>query len=1349
MRFTAIVIFIFWSSLLIAQNSYIPSVKHYTTNDGLSSNIIHSICKDARGFIWIGTEHGLDRFDGQEFEFFSRENQEEMTIEAVHKIVSDGQRHLWILKSRDKYQYDYTNCALNIVDIYSNKIIDIDDYFKEPLPFAPKDITLLQQLGNTPNDYEIFIHLAKPKKIFIYSRDKGFRNIHCPKKYEVIRDVLQLENGEFLTSGAEKKDWAAHFYRLSESGAIIEELDYTSPISVQTKRGIKNYSYSGMWTLQSYPTINKKRAKPLEDINTPVIVDSRYNQKELLYWLTTKEEVLVINQKNELVYGFPFSPFEIYNWRTPLLFDGDKTWFSDGLRGIQVITLQPNFFQNVFPFNNGYSNSMRGILEDKAGNTWFSTIYAIGKYDKRGEQKILADTARWFTTFLEDKKGNVWWSNRYDLNKYNKQTKTTQTYQNTSKEEFVFFWSIYEAESGEIWMNADEKILAFNPQTETFRVAIRFENPTDGEFNIYNIQTSLFDHQLIWVASNHGLFLCRENGEIIAHYHDKQEKDYYLPDRDIHHIYQEKKDDGNIIIWLATGGGGLIRWPIDGGRDIDDKDTYRPPSTLYRQYTLSTGLSSNDLHAVYEDDYGYLWISSDNGLMQFDKKSEQVTKYFRQNGTPDNEFNRVSHYQTADGTLYFGTINGWTSFHPKRYADSRDKLTAPELTFKSFKQFSGEQSTLVDLTTQLLEKHEITLQSGDRFFNIHLALLDFYHSKNSTFNYRIKGLYDWQSSKNPILNFSGLPYGKHILEISAQNGNGQQAANHLAFQVNVLRPVYLQWWFILLLIGLLSLGVLLWIKWRTRQLFITQEAEQLRNLDKLKTRFFANISHELRTPISLISGPLSQLLKKGTIDNADKSSLQKIYNNSKNLLNLVNEILDLSKLETDKLELDPQPTLIPQYFERLSAQFDSTAAIKSIDYQFISLLDEELTIIVDRGKMEKVINNLLSNAFKFTSKNGQIQMSLTRIEEELWVKVKDSGRGIPSEDIPYIFNRYYQSKSNTTLEGGTGIGLALTKELTELMGGQIIVHSTVGNGTTFELKIPMEVVSSAFRDINYQATVASSPVSVANSIISQEKKTILVVEDNLSLQEFIHSILLPYYNVIVVNNGLEALQQLTTGTPQLILSDVMMPEMDGFTLLEKVKGHDQFCSIPFILLTARADIQDKLHGLRIGVDDYMIKPFDPEELLLRIKNLITNARSRNVIEPILMKEISGTSIEGSTPNVTEKESTEVTNIDLRFLEKVEAIAKREVSNRFFSIENMAGELYVSKRQLSRKIKKTTGLTPNKYLREVRLHQAKRILETKEIFTVSEVAIAVGFENPTYFARIFEERFGKNIKEYMV
>ena len=532
-------------------------------------------------------------------------------------------------------------------------------------------------------------------------------------------------------------------------------------------------------------------------------------------------------------------------------------------------------------------------------------------------------------------------------------------------------------------------------------------------------------------------------------------------------------------------------------------------------------------------------------------------------------------------------------------------------------------------------------------------------------------------------------------------------------------------------------------------ILVVQDITRLRNLEQMRQDFVANISHELRTPISLISGPLSQLLKKGTIDNADKSSLQKIYNNSKNLLNLVNEILDLSKLETDKLELDPQPTLIPQYFERLSAQFDSTAAIKSIDYQFISLLDEELTIIVDRGKMEKVINNLLSNAFKFTSKNGQIQMSLTRIEEELWVKVKDSGRGIPSEDIPYIFNRYYQSKSNTTLEGGTGIGLALTKELTELMGGQIIVHSTVGNGTTFELKIPMEVVSSAFRDINYQATVASSPVSVANSIISQEKKTILVVEDNLSLQEFIHSILLPYYNVIVVNNGLEALQQLTTGTPQLILSDVMMPEMDGFTLLEKVKGHDQFCSIPFILLTARADIQDKLHGLRIGVDDYMIKPFDPEELLLRIKNLITNARSRNVIEPILMKEISGTSIEGSTPNVTEKESTEVTNIDLRFLEKVEAIAKREVSNRFFSIENMAGELYVSKRQLSRKIKKTTGLTPNKYLREVRLHQAKRILETKEIFTVSEVAIAVGFENPTYFARIFEERFGKNIKEYMV
>ena len=790
------------------------------------------------------------------------------------------------------------------------------------------------------------------------------------------------------------------------------------------------------------------------------------------------------------------------------------------------------------------------------------------------------------------------------------------------------------------------------------------------------------------------------------------------------------------------------------------------------------------LHAIYEDDYDYLWISSNHGLMQMDKRTGKIVTYTTENGLLHNEFNRIAHFQATDGTIYFGGVSGMMSFHPKDFKEIRHQQNLAQLAVVDFQQFSGKKGKFEDLTSTLIQDQTITLNPKDRFFNLELALLNY--QDNATYQYRIKGLYDWQATDNKKLSISGLPYGTHTLEIKAFNTNQQKAANDLMISIRVLRPFYLQWWFVILVLGMLGASVFYFVKWRTQQLLIFQETEQLRNMDKMKSQFFANISHELRTPITLILAPLTQLIKNHTKQSADLTTQQllNIKANGQSLLNLVNEVLDLSKLEADKLTLNLVPTKIPQFIERVVANFESAATIKGIEYQMMSFLQKDVTALFDQSKLEKILNNLLSNALKFTPSSripiaigtgGHIQIMVAQVEQDLVIKVKDSGRGISAEDLPNIFDRYFQTQSKS-IEGGTGIGLALTKELVELMNGEISVKSKLGEGTEFEVRLP--ITSSELPVAGYELSVTNSQLSVQNDVQlvtgnreqETEKDTILLVEDNPSLQQFIHSVLAPHYNVIVTGNGVEALEHLTktslmrldrvnsgansqqaTRNPQLILSDVMMPEMDGFTLLEKVKSDDRFCSIPFILLTARADMNDKLRGLRIGVDDYMTKPFEVDELLLRIKNLINNAKNRLVekTEEIQPKAKSVAKEQKTAEQLATGNSQPATVKDLTWLEQVENIIKRELRNKQLKMEDIAQEVFVSRRQFGRKIKQITGLSPSAYMRKVRLQVAKNIFETEDSYTISEVSYAVGFENVSYFSKIYQETYGKHPQDYLI
>jgi signal transduction histidine kinase/CheY-like chemotaxis protein len=543
---------------------------------------------------------------------------------------------------------------------------------------------------------------------------------------------------------------------------------------------------------------------------------------------------------------------------------------------------------------------------------------------------------------------------------------------------------------------------------------------------------------------------------------------------------------------------------------------------------------------------------------------------------------------------------------------------------------------------------------------------------------------------------------------------------------------------------------------------IQEQSEQLKSLDAAKSRFFANVSHELRTPLTLILAPIASALKDSKLSNRTHTHLLLARNNGERLNRMINKILDLTRLEAGKLELNPEKIVWYNFLRTIIANFESVANEKNIEFQFQYEDSKTLQVSLDKSKMEIILLNLLSNAFKFTPQNGMVTVFVKEENQYLNIEVHDTGRGIHSADLPHVFDRFYQAKKHTEIaEGGTGIGLALTKEFVDLMKGQITAESEIGKGTTFFVKIPrIEIISQLSTEAvetikkvdilppvpRYESTQKTTPET--------EKTQILLVEDNHDLRNFIAQMLGDYYDVITAENGAEALQRLTADgrrltesdsettrppstvhrLPSLIISDIMMPIMDGYQLLEKVKTTSELRHIPVIMLTARAGLDDKLKALRIGVDDYLNKPFNEEELLVRIDNLIQNSKNR-------VQQVEDTA-------ETEKEETALSEKDLVWLKNAEHEVLAGISSFEFSIESLATALTTNRWQLSERLKKITGLTTNQYIQEIRLNHARNLLETGQVESIKKLTYDIGMKDSQYFARLFKKRFGRNPSDFL-
>jgi signal transduction histidine kinase/DNA-binding response OmpR family regulator len=543
---------------------------------------------------------------------------------------------------------------------------------------------------------------------------------------------------------------------------------------------------------------------------------------------------------------------------------------------------------------------------------------------------------------------------------------------------------------------------------------------------------------------------------------------------------------------------------------------------------------------------------------------------------------------------------------------------------------------------------------------------------------------------------------------------------------------------------LIGLIIYFYQKLRAANLKTRIQSEQLKELDQIKSDFFANISHELRTPLALILGPLSFLLNREISWNNSmiKNQLQVMQRNGENLMNLIEEILDLSKMEFKKLDLYEQSTPLLEYFQKLWNTFIPQFELQDLKYKLDIDISPDLNILLDQNKIAKILNNLLSNAIKFTDDQGEVALKLRVSNSDILIEVSDSGQGIHPIDLPHVFERYYQSKvAENKLRGGSGIGLALVNEYAKLMGGNVFVDSTLGKGSVFYFSFPKKVVQS-----QVNSDLILEHLSEEGDVYSIGKNySILVVEDNKDMREFIFQLLKTKYNqVILAKDGEEGLQVLKGGNQKidLIISDVMMPKVDGLTFLKEVKGNKEWSNIPVIMLTALNTERDKLNALTIGVDDYLTKPFSVPELLIRVQNLLYNYQERLDWRMENAEKEPSASVEqdlGLAKGIMAR--------DKKWIEELKSHIENHSNEERLNVDVLAELVFYSPRQLTRKLKPLTGLSPAKFIKEVRLQKGRRLLEQGDYFSISDVAYSSGFENHATFSIAFKNRFGKSPSNY--
>jgi signal transduction histidine kinase/ligand-binding sensor domain-containing protein/DNA-binding response OmpR family regulator len=1341
---------------LVAAQPEQMSFMHLDRKSGYSGKSILSIMQDSRNFIWVGTDGGLNRFDGYEFKVFKEDpcNHNAISGSRVASIFEDATGAIWV----------GTENGLNV---YNRKDESFKHYFS------------VDTIQNSVSYNYITKIICGAKRKIIVGTGGGGLCCYNPYADDFLRPKIinrtEVPLGNFIHQMCLLPDSNILVISDTNNLHIINTVSwqvvysqklgfYTSyPVSsLMVDAGNVYLGSKDCFFLFKLADKSYTRIEIPQDFGTAkgYISSFAIDNRGLVWVGTTNDGIFLyepgqskiianINQEELNPYALTGSDIStLFKDKTGKLWVG--TWGS-GINYYHADIVKFQSFKNLAtqPFNLP-GNRINVILEDTNANVWIGTETGVSRCFFK-DMVLVKDTFMPHSSIenvpilsiFEDNSGSIWaGSFMHGLSRYNSKRNYLDDIPVTKK---FTVKNIFEPAKGYLWLC-------------TMRYGIVEYNVANNEIheNIFPDITSKYIVKIVedkggcfWVGTAYGLYKIKKGGRVVKQFLSDPENDSSLSDN---HIFNLKFDNKGQLLVATPNGLNIYQ---------ENKDSFIRLNRFH-------GLSDDYISSVEVDYQGKIWLSTLNGLscleLSNDNQLLNIINYTSLDGLQSSEFREGASAMIHTGELVFGGNKGINIFRPdklKHYSNIQEPIITNLYLFNNELHLYDSIDGRVLLKKAVSETQKIILKHDENEITIAFSALNAVIPDKCMYKYKLEGYeQDWVcvQSNSRKANYTNLDPGEYIFKVYASNADGVWSSSPRALSIEVLPPFWqtktakflLFLVFFILLISLRQL-IVTNERHKNQKKLALQESIRQHELDCLKLKFFTNMSHEFRTPLTLIISPLEKMIKELKYKELE-NPLNIIHRNSKRLLNLVNQLLDFRKMEVSGLKLMVSTGNIVAFIREVISSFSDLAEKKQITFKFRSNINE-LIMQFDHDKIEKIVFNLLSNAFKYTPENGEITVELGFFEElnlvagqgtkdekraEVQIKVTDNGIGIPREKLPYIFERFVQAcASGNIIEHGSGIGLSLVHEFVKIHEGNISAESEEGKGSCFTFSIPVKSWDVERKLIEEVLDVPGidniSTDHLTDEVpVTGEKKTVLIIEDSEELRLYLFENLQQEYIVFQAPNGSVGLKKAREILPDIIISDIMMPEMDGVELCQNIKSDPVTLHIPVILLTAKTSREEELAGYGSGADAFLTKPFSFEVLEMRIKKLI---EQRNKLRQLFNKKIEISPSEIS-----------VTSIDEKLIQKALTVVEENMSNPDFSVEQLGRELGMSRVHLYKKILSLTGKPPIGFIRILKMKRAAQLLRCSQL-RVSEIAYQVGFNNPKYFSKYFKDEFDMLPSDY--
>lgn len=1371
MKYSVYIIIIQISILILTNRIYSQSSKFikYSTQMGLSSSNQRCIAQDKEGFIWIGTEDGLNRFDGHTFKVYRKNLDDSTSLQSniINCIYLDSNDELWIgtyagglsryNKETDDF-YTYTSSINDTNSLLSNEINTIteDKY------------------------HQLWIGTTLPGLSKFIPKINGF-------KHFLTSSSINIDSTTLSTSGINKIIPDDEILWIAQSSGVLTALNTTS------------------MTFQHFKLFNVLSNQTADFSVNSLILDNNS------IWISTWSKGIWIFDKNTgecVPYSKEKSKYINFIFKD----NRNRFWYSPESEGLKMINGNNiiNYRYNDFDRYSLSSNSLSNYFQDKQGNLWFTSKQGDLNYfiiDNpfyswyKSPNSIHGLTHNIVTTVIEDSKGRIWVGYQdggidiLDANNIKLKTYIKGDDSNGLGPGPIIY--IYEGKNGTIWVgkyldglkmyiesqqyfktykhiDSDNESIAgndvrfisedsqgnlwiaihgggvdkFYPESEKFiHHRSNPNNPNTSISKDWTFSAICDKNDNIWIGTVSGVSVISENSDVVKHYQYDFNAGYNLSNDIVKSIFFDSKG----FVWFGTK---------DGLNKLNTK------SGLIKKYFMEDGLPSNVIMDIQEDDYYNLWISTTMGLSKFSPEKETFQNYSILDGLVTDDFNSFASFKTKAGDMYFAGRTGLIRFHPDSIKVNQFippvYMTDLKLFNRSIPIKKETKSANYSLPKQINCCKEITLKYNQNFITFEFVALNYLNLDKNLYKYKLQGFDTGWSlpGYRREVTYTNLEPGEYNFKVQASNNDGIWNTEGTSLKL-IINPPF--WRTNIAYIIYVILGIFLLYLFRKLILHEAEinrmvemekhEIQKLQEMDSLKMQFFANISHEFRTPLTLIKGPVESIINK-TNDSLLKQQLDLVSRNANRLLRLINQLMDIRKIEKDRLELNLSKNDIVSFIKNIADLFENDLKQKKINFLF-NFSHSSYILWFDADKLDKIIYNLFSNALKFTPQGGEIILTIDlngvnlnqnnneSDEKKFLICMKDSGIGISFDEQNRIFERFYQVKNSHNIHG-TGIGLSLVNELVKLHRGKIDLKSEPNKGSEFTIILPLwvnesELPSQAIIIKDSEVKLAEkSKLDLESSLetkdhSSDKSATLLIIEDDIDMRHYIKSQFQDNYKVMEAYDGKQGINSALEIIPDAIICDVMMPGLDGYKVCKTLK-HDQRTShIPIVMLTAKSSEENTIVGLESGADDYIAKPFSSAILQVKIKNLI---ESRELLRTKFMNEPFAAINEISPSKVDES-----------LIKKAYAIVEENLSNPSFDVNEFSREIGISRTQLYRKIQAISGQPVKEFIRIIRLKKAVELLHSNEK-NISEIAYTVGFSSLSYFTTSFTDYFGINPSKYI-